>query len=96
VVGSVAKYEGDHLVSRSQAKRLLSRLEKFKEVYLDFTDVTDIGQAFADEIFRVFKNEHPSIRLMPIKASPEVERMIKRAMSQEGQTVLPIYKAISK
>lgn len=86
----LAKYEGDHLVSRSQAKRLLSRLEKFKEVYLDFTDVTDIGQAFADEIFRVFKNAHPSIRLMPIKASPEVERMIKRAMSQEGQTVLPI------
>lgn len=79
----LAKYEGDHLVSRSQAKRLLSRLEKFKEVYLDFTDVTDIGQAFADEIFRVFKNAHPSIRLMPIKASPEVERMIKRAMSQE-------------
>ena len=80
----LAKYEGDHLVSRSQAKRLLSRLEKFKEVYLDFSDVTDIGQAFADEIFRVFKNAHPSIRLIPTKASPEVERMIKRAMNQEG------------
>lgn len=86
----LAKYEGDHLVSRSQAKRLLARLEKFKEVYLDFSDVTDIGQAFADEIFRVFKNEHPSVRLIPVKASPEVQRMINRATSKEGQTILPI------
>lgn len=86
----LAKYEGDHLVSRSQAKRLLARLEKFKEVYLDFSGVTDIGQAFADEIFRVFKNEHPSVRLIPVKASPEVQRMINRATSKEGQTILPI------
>lgn len=79
----LAKYEGDHLVSRSQAKRLLARLEKFKEVYLDFSGVTDIGQAFADEIFRVFQNEHPSVRLIPVKASPDVQRMIKRAMSHQ-------------
>lgn len=86
----LAKYEGDHLVSRSQAKRLLSRLEKFKEVFLDFSGVTDIGQGFADEIFRVFTNAHPSIRLIPINALPNVERMIKKAMSQEGQAILPI------
>lgn len=86
----LAEYEGDHLVSRSQAKRILNRLDKFKEVYLDFRDVTDIGQAFADEIFRVFKNDNPSIRLMPINTRPEVARMIHRAMSHEGQTELPI------
>jgi DNA-binding Lrp family transcriptional regulator len=86
----LAKYEGDHLVSRSQAKRILHRLEKFKEVYLDFRDVTDIGQAFADEIFRVFKNDHPNILLIPVNLRPEVARMIQRVMSQEGQTELPI------
>jgi anti-sigma regulatory factor (Ser/Thr protein kinase)/biotin operon repressor len=86
----LAKYEGDHLVSRSQAKRILNRLDKFKEVFLDFRDVTDIGQAFADEIFRVFQNDHPSIRLMPVNARPEVQRMINRAMAQTGQTELPI------
>ena len=86
----LAKYEGDHLVSRSQAKRILNRLDKFKEVYLDFRDVTDIGQAFADEIFRVFKNEHPSIRLIPVNIRPEVQKMINRAMMNEGQTNLPI------
>ncbi|OGW50046.1 MAG: hypothetical protein A2V62_02445 [Nitrospirae bacterium RBG_19FT_COMBO_58_9] len=86
----LAKYEGDHLVSRSQAKRILHRLDKFKEVYLDFRDVTDIGQAFTDEIFRVFKNDHPDIRLIPVNTRPEVARMIQRAMAQEGQAELPI------
>jgi anti-sigma regulatory factor (Ser/Thr protein kinase) len=86
----LAKYEGDHLVSRSQAKRILHRLEKFKEVYLDFKDVTDIGQAFADEIFRVFKNDHPDVRLIPTHARPEVTRMIQRVMTQEGQSELPV------
>lgn len=86
----LAKYEGDHLVSRSQAKRILNRLEKFKEVYLDFKDVTEIGQAFADEIFRVFANGHPSIKLIPVHVTPDVSKMIQRARSHQGQTELPI------
>lgn len=86
----LAKYEGDHLVSRSQAKRILNNLDKFKEVYLDFGGITDIGQAFADEIFRVFQQDHPSIRIMPVKTSHQVQNMINRARAQVGQTELPI------
>ena len=41
-------------VSRSEAKRLLYGLDKFKEIILDFKGVKSIGQGFADEIFRVF------------------------------------------
>jgi anti-sigma regulatory factor (Ser/Thr protein kinase) len=85
----LAKYEGDHLVSRSQARRLLSRLDKFKEVYLDFRNVTEIGQAFADEIFRVFQNEHSSIRLIPTHTTPEVDKMINRALTHDGKTETP-------
>jgi anti-sigma regulatory factor (Ser/Thr protein kinase) len=77
----LAQYGNDKLISRSQAKRLLSRVELFKTVVFDFTDVPTIGQAFADEIFRVFSNEHADIRLIPIKASSEVRRMIERAKS---------------
>ncbi len=77
----LAQYGNDKLISRSQAKRLLARVELFKIVMFDFTDVPTIGQAFADEIFRVFANEHPSIQLIPIKASSEVKRMIERAKS---------------
>lgn len=86
----LAKYGGDHMVSRSQAKRLLARLDKFKEVYLDFKDVPKIGQAFADEIFRVFANEHPDIRIRTIHENDEVAMMIKRALGHDGKTELAL------
>jgi anti-sigma regulatory factor (Ser/Thr protein kinase) len=66
-------------VSRSQAKRVLARLPRFKEVLLDFEGVNMIGPAFADEIFRVFANEHPEVHLRPIRATNDVHRMIQRA-----------------
>jgi hypothetical protein len=75
----LAIYGHDQLISRSQAKRLLARLELFKTIYLDFTDVAEIGQAFADEIFRVFATHHPDISLVHTHANDEVRRMISRA-----------------
>lgn len=65
-------------ISRSQARRALSGLEKFKTIILDFDKVPIIGQAFSDEIFRVFKNKHPKITIMPINMNDAVEFMIKR------------------
>lgn len=76
---SLAQYGNDKLVSRSQAKRLLARVELFKTVVLDFSNVDTIGQAFADEIFRVFPTKHPEIELIPVKAKTEIKRMIERA-----------------
>lgn len=71
---------GDNsFVSRSQAKRVLARLPRFREVLLDFDRVTSVGPAFTDEIFRVFANEHPEVHLTPIRATEEVQRMIDRA-----------------
>jgi anti-sigma regulatory factor (Ser/Thr protein kinase) len=77
----LALYEGERLVSRSQAKRLLNRVERFKHVILDFEGVDSIGQAFADETFRVFKNSHPEIELAPVNANVDVQKMIRRALS---------------
>jgi hypothetical protein len=75
----LAQYGNDKLISRSQAKRVLARVDLFKKVILDFKDVPTIGRAFSDEIFRVFTLEHPGIELIPIHANSEVERMILRA-----------------
>lgn len=87
---SLAKYGSDALVSRSQAKRLLARVELFKTVVFDFKDVPEIGQAFADEIFRVFANRHPNIELLSIHASDSVKKMVSRAVHRgdrpEGET----------
>ncbi len=58
---SLVKYHDENLVSRSQAKRMLNRLEKFKNVLFDFSGISTIGRAFADETFRVFANNHPDI-----------------------------------
>ncbi len=65
-------------VSRSEAKRLLFGLEKFKRIVLDFKKVKGIGQGFADEIFRVFKSDNPTIKIEAINMSPSIEFMIKR------------------
>ena len=75
----LAQYGNDLLVSRSQAKRLVARIELFKTVIFDFTDVTSIGQAFADEIFRVFAIQNPDIELIISHANTEVTQMISRA-----------------
>ena len=78
----LAQYGDDKLISRSQAKRLLVRVDRFKTVLFDFRAVETIGRAFADEIFRVFAQSHPNIELIPTNATPEVQQMVNAARSQ--------------
>lgn len=75
------QYGNNKLISRSQAKRLLARIELFKKVIFDFEDVDVIGQAFADEIFRVFAAEHPEIELESANTNEAVKQMITRAIA---------------
>lgn len=73
---------GDTYISRSQAKRLLHSMESFRRIALDFTGVPTVGQAFADEVFRVFKKEHPEIEITAENCNENVDFMIKRAMAR--------------
>jgi anti-sigma regulatory factor (Ser/Thr protein kinase) len=75
----MARVGRENLISRSQARRLLQRVDRFRHVVLDFADVPSIGQAFADEVFRVFAVAHPAIELIAMHATPEVQQMIRRA-----------------
>jgi hypothetical protein len=75
------QYGDEKLVSRSQAKRMLARIDRFKVVIFDFAGVEAIGQAFADEVFRVFARRHPEIELASIHTNPAVNRMIRRTQS---------------
>lgn len=79
---SVKLTQEGSLLSRSQAKRLLSGLESYREIIFDFRGVKGIGQGFADEIFRVFKNRHPEINLGFENAVPVVNLMIRRVGSK--------------
>ena len=66
-------------ISRSQARRILAGLEKFKTIEIDFKDMKTIGQAFADEIFRVWQAGHKDVRFIIQNANENVMLMIKRA-----------------
>jgi len=79
----LAEYGDETLVSRSQAKRLLTRIDRFSEVLFDFKKVNAIGQAFADEIFRVFARKHPEIELTVTSANAKIRQMITRAQAHK-------------
>lgn len=62
-------------VSRSQAKRVCNRLERFEEVILDFEGVEWMGQGFAHQLFVVFANQHPEIQMIPVNMNEDVTKM---------------------
>jgi anti-sigma regulatory factor (Ser/Thr protein kinase) len=82
---ALARHGDENLVSRSQARRLVRRFEGFRRVVLNFKGVGVIGQAFADEIFRVFRSEHPEVELLSANTNSQVERMIRRARSRAAE-----------
>ncbi len=65
-------------VSRSEARRLLEVITSFKEINLDFSGVSEIGQAFCHEIFIVWQEKHPDTIFNIINANEYVDKMIKR------------------
>ena len=69
---------GSEFLSRSQAKRFALGLEEFEHVILDFTGVDLVGQGFADELFRVWQVQHPTVRLDVAGANAGVALMLGR------------------
>ncbi|MEM1411010.1 MAG: DUF4325 domain-containing protein [Pseudomonadota bacterium] len=78
---NLARYGSERLVSRSQAKRILSQLDRFRIVFLDFEGVDTVGRAFIDEVFRVFKNAHPELELYWVNANEEIEQTIVQTLA---------------
>jgi uncharacterized protein DUF4325/penicillinase repressor len=74
---------GTVYISRSQAKRLLANLDKFALIILDFQGIETVGQAFADEVFRVFESNHTNIKIEAINMSETVAFMINRVAKPE-------------
>lgn len=69
-------------ISRSQARRVLSGLEKFKIIVMDYDRVPMVGQAFADEVYRVFKEKRPDIIIQDINMNEAVKFMVERAKNE--------------
>ena len=77
---------GVSFVSRSEAKRLAAGLEHFRDVDLDFARVNDVGQGFADELFRVWATAHPDVILHPTDMNEAVAFMVNRAIERRAAT----------
>jgi excisionase family DNA binding protein len=71
---------GIDFVSRSEAKRLLRGLERFREVEVDFEGVRQVGQGFVDELLRVWPDQHPDTTIVPTHMNPAVEAMVRRGL----------------
>ena len=72
-------------ISRSQAKRVCDRLDNFKEVVFDFSDIEWMGQGFAHQVFVVFSNKNPKIKLIPINMNDDVKKMYNHVMIGKGK-----------
>lgn len=70
----------DSPVSRSQAKRVCNRLNRFKEVELDFKDIEWMGQGFAHQLFVVFPRKHPEVKLNPVNMNEDVQKMLNHVL----------------
>lgn len=81
IIVDLARISDEILMSRSQAKRILLGLEKFKRVTLDFRGIQLIGQGFVDEVFRVYANAHPDLVIDYMNANEDVLFMIKRGLA---------------
>lgn len=76
---------GVQLLSRSEARRVATGLDRFRHVTVDCTGVDLVGDEFCDEIFRVFAAAHPQVMLAPIGMNESVGFMVERA--RRGQAV---------
>jgi len=71
---------GVRFVSRSEARRLLHGVERFRDVIVDFRGVQDVGQGFVDEVFRVWPSQHPDVTVRPANMVGPVEAMVRRGL----------------
>lgn len=75
--------QGTIYISRSQARRIMAGLDKYESIVLDYEKVSTVGQAFADEIYRVFKANHPNIKIESRNMIEPVKFMVERAESNK-------------
>lgn len=65
--------------TRSAARELLADKQQFEVIILDFSNVENIGQGFADEVFRVYQAQHPTVTIDPIHMNEQVAFLVNQA-----------------
>ena len=68
------------LASRAEARRAVARLDQFRRADINFSGIRDVGQGFADEMFRVYRRRHPGVELVPQGMTPQVAAMVEAVL----------------
>ena len=80
IIVELSKLGDEQYISRSQARRIVLGLEKFKYVVLDFKDISTVGQGFVDEVFRVFNARYSGTKIEYKNANDNIKFMIERGL----------------
>lgn len=73
--------ENGYVMSRSEARRIVRGLSSCQEVIINFEYISNAGQAFCHEVFIVFQNKNPNIKINYINANEAVDGMITRVLN---------------
>jgi anti-sigma regulatory factor (Ser/Thr protein kinase) len=85
ILVDLSKSGQERYVSRSQAKRIMTDLDKFNHIILDFKHIKTVGQGFVDEIFRIFQGKHPKIKIEYTHTNEDVRFMIERGLPNKSE-----------
>ena len=79
---NLARTNGELLISRDQAHKLVHNIEFSKEVEFDFTGIDMIGPAFAHELVWIAREKNKSIDIDWINAADTVNLLMSRAVKR--------------
>jgi biotin operon repressor len=79
---NLARTNGELLISRNQAHKLVHNIEFTKEVEFDFTGIDVIGPAFAHELVWISREKNKSIDIDWINAADTVNLLMSRAVKR--------------
>lgn len=78
IVNDVCR-DDQHIITRSQAKRITNIIGDSDTAVIDFKGVETIGRSFADQLFRVFSASKPMTKITVINANKRVTDAIAAA-----------------
>lgn len=80
VVNCAEEIGANGAVARSTGKRMMERVEKYRNILLNLEGIEYLTPSFADEVCRVFAEKHPEHTLWIIGANAQAKRMVCREL----------------
>ena len=70
---------GEPFMTRAQARSIIEGKDGCFHLILDYTNIQEIGEDFADEIYNIFAKKNPQVRIKSENMSKKVRKIIEKA-----------------